>query len=444
MTEKTPSEDAALQYLAEAEERARTVRGVPAGLEPIPILAAGVVGAGTMGGGIAMSFANAGIPVTLTDRTPEDLERGLAVIRKNYANSLAKGRLSQAEHDARLGRIRARPGLEDLCDADVVVEAVFELMEVKLETFARLDRIAKPGAVLASNTSFLDIDQMARATTRPGHVLGLHFFAPAHVMRLLEIVRGAVTEPVVLATAIALAGRLGKVPVVAGNCHGFIANRMGAGYWAQAGELLLDGAEPAQVDRVLQAFGFAMGPFAVGDLSGLDIGYRPPSERARDQPLTAMEALAYRLVDSGRRGLKSGSGFYDYAPGSRIPEPSAAVSAMVAETAREFGITRRAVTDDEILARSLMVLVNIGCDILAEGFAERASDIDVANVRGFGFPAGRGGPMYWAEREVGLAEVHRQVVGLKQRHGDRWWRPSPLLARLAQEQRGFTSLDSTP
>jgi len=432
MTKETNPEQAQ-QYLAEAERRAAEVRDVPHGLKPLSIETAGVVGAGTMGGGIAMAFANAGIPVTLVDQTREALERGLDVIRRNYRNSAAKGRISDTEAEQRVARIRPSVDRGDLGQADLIIEAVFEEMELKVRVFGELDRVAKPGAILASNTSFLDIDRMAAATSRPDQVLGLHFFAPANVMRLLEIVRGARTSPVVLRTALDLAARLRKVGVVAGNCHGFIANRMGAGYWAQAGELLLEGAEPAQVDRVLKTFGMAMGPFAVGDLSGLDIGYQPPGERPSDLEMTPFTALAYRLVESGRRGLKSGSGFYDYAAGSRTPEPSGEVTRLVQETARKYGIAYRAVPDDEILDRCLLVIVNIACDILADGIAERSSDIDLVYVNGFGFPADRGGPMYRAQHEIGWAEVHRRVVTFAERYRDKWWTPSPFLAQLAHQ-----------
>jgi len=402
---------------------------------------AAIIGAGTMGGGIAMSFANAGIPVALLDANQEALDRGLGVVRRNYEASAAKGKLTRSEVESRLGLIRPTLAYEDLADADLIIEAVFETMDIKKQVFARLDRVAKPGALLASNTSYLSIDDIAKTTSRPGDVLGTHFFSPANVMRLLEIVRGGSTRPDALATALALARRIHKVGVVAGNADGFIGNRMLAGYARQAQLLALEGAAPEQVDAALYAFGMPMGIFQMGDLAGLDVGYK--SRRDRDPSTYDLRAARVpdRLVEAGRLGQKSGAGVYDYAPGDRTPRPSPVAAEFFEEAAAELGIERRSISAQEIVERCFLAMVNIGCDVLSEKVAYRASDIDIVYIYGYAFPAYRGGPMFWAEHEVGLPTALEKIRALSAATGEKWLRPSPLLEKLVGEGKGFASLD---
>ncbi|HYE50982.1 MAG TPA: 3-hydroxyacyl-CoA dehydrogenase NAD-binding domain-containing protein [Azospirillaceae bacterium] len=428
---------AARAHAGEAEKRAAHIPGLAPDVRPRPVASVAVIGAGTMGGGIAMNFANAGIPVTVLEAAREGLDRGLGVVRRNYEASAAKGKLTAEQVETRMGLIRPTLDYADLAGADLVIEAVFETMEVKRQVFGRLDQVAKPGAVLASNTSYLSIDAIAGFTGRPGDVVGMHFFSPANVMKLLEIVRGERTAPDVLATALDVARRIGKVGVVAGNCHGFIGNRMLEGYAREAGLLLLEGALPEQVDRALTAFGMPMGIFQMGDLAGLDVGYK--SRRDRDPATFEVRSglVADRLVEMGRLGQKTGAGYYDYAPGDRRPVPSDLVAGVIRQVAAEVGAKPRAVTDAEIVERCFLAMVNIGCEVLREGIAYRAGDIDVVWLYGYGFPAARGGPMYWAEHEVGLARALEKIRGYAAAHGPRWWTPSPLLERLAAEGRGF-------
>jgi 3-hydroxyacyl-CoA dehydrogenase len=419
-----------------AEREATKIPDVPPGTPAKKIERATIIGAGTMGGGIAMNFANAGIPVTVVEVAQDALDRGLAVVRKNYAATVEKGRLSQADMDKRMGLITGSLDRGAVREADIVIEAVFEEMGVKKEVFAALDKIAKPGAVLASNTSTLDIDQIASATSRPGDVIGTHFFSPANVMRLLELVRGAKTSKETIATSAELSRRIGKVWVLAGNCDGFIGNRMLHPYLREAEFLVEEGATPQQVDKVIYDFGFAMGPFAMQDLAGLDVGWRIRKGKAA----TRRKDLRYshvgdRLCEQGRFGQKTGAGWYRYEPGSRAPKPDPEVEAVIAACAKDGGIARRTVGDDEVLARCLWALVNEGARILEEGIALRASDIDVTYLYGYGFPRYRGGPMFYAD-QVGLKKVYADVAAFHTSHGEPW-APAPLLERLAKEGKGF-------
>ena len=419
-----------------AEREATKIPDVPVGTPTKKIERAAVIGAGTMGGGIAMNFANAGIPVTVVEVAQDALDRGLAVVRKNYAATVEKGRLSQADMDKRMSLITGSLDRAAVREADIVIEAVFEEMAVKKEVFAALDKIAKPDAVLASNTSTLDIDQIASATSRPEAVIGTHFFSPANVMRLLELVRGAKTSKETIATSAELARRIGKVWVLAGNCDGFIGNRMLHPYLREAEFLVEEGASPQQVDKVIYDFGFAMGPFAMQDLAGLDVGWRIRKGKAA----TRRKDLRYshvgdKLCEQGRFGQKTGAGWYRYEPGSRVPKPDPEVEAIIAACAKEGGIARRTVGDEEVLARCLWALVNEGARILEEGIALRASDIDVTYLYGYGFPRYRGGPMFYAD-QVGLKKVYADVAAFHTRHGEPWT-PAPLLERLAKEGKGF-------
>jgi 3-hydroxyacyl-CoA dehydrogenase len=379
-----------------AERQAAKIDGLPADVQPLPVQSVGIIGAGTMGGGIAMNFLSVGIPVTIVETKQEALDRGVAVIRRNYENSAKKGRFSMEEVEARMARLTPTLALEDLKDADMIIEAVFENMEIKKQIFGRLDTIAKPGAVLASNTSYLNVDEIASATTRPEAVLGMHFFSPANVMRLLEVVNGAKTDKQVLATAMAVGKQIGKIGVVSGVCPGFIGNRMLSARQAQANKLILEGARPADVDRVLTDFGFPMGPFQMSDLAGLDIGWSADTSKG----LTVRD----RLCEAGLRGQKNGKGFYDYdADRNRTPSPVA--EQIILDYAAEQGINRREIDDQEILERCLYPMVNEGAKILEEGMAQRASDIDIVWINGYGWPVYRGGPMFWAENDAGRDKV---------------------------------------
>ena len=423
----------ALVHLFFAEREARRIPGLTREVQPLPIRSAAVIGAGTMGGGIAMNFANAGIPVTLLDLSGEALERGLAMIRKNYATSVARGSLTQARAEQAVALVRGATSYEALKDADIVIEAVFEDMKVKQEVFARLDKLAAPQAILATNTSTLDIDAIAAVTSRPQQVVGTHFFSPANVMKLLENVRGAKSSPQTLATVMALGKTLGKVAVLAGNCDGFIGNRMLGFYGLEAEFLLEEGATPEQIDRVMEGFGFAMGPLAVRDLAGNDIGFM--IRKGRKLPADERYSpILERLVAQGRLGQKTGKGFYRYEGRTRIVEPE--VTRLIEGVSRDLGITRRQIPDTEILSRLLHPLVNEGARIVEEGIAARASDIDVVYVNGYGFPAWRGGPMYWAQH-AGLQNVVETMRRLTPTHGARW-APAPLLERLARSGQGWT------
>src|SRR4051812_25068339 len=393
-------QSAAQRYFFFAERKAAKIDGLPENTEPRPIHKVGVIGAGTMGGGISMNFLSAGIPVTIIEMGQEALDRGTALMRKNYEASAAKGKLTEAQVSKAMGSLTPTLDFSALADCDLIIEAVYENMDVKKDVFTRLDKIAKPGAILASNTSYLDINEIAASISRPGDVVGMHFFSPANIMKLLEVVRGAKTAPDVLLTAMGLGKKIRKVAVVAGVCHGFIGNRMLMPRQVEATKLLLEGATPEQVDRVHVEFGMPMGPFQMADLAGVDIGWhRDPSrvETIRDQ-LCAME----------RWGQKKGAGFYDYDE-KRRPSPSPIVQQVIEDFAAKQGVERRDISDEEIVERTLYTMVNEGAKILEEGIAQRASDIDVVWVYGYGWPVYRGGPMYWAD-SVNLATI---VEGLK-------------------------------
>ena len=411
----------AQRYVFFAERQANKVDGLPADTAPLPVGSVGIIGAGTMGGGIAMNFLNAGVPVTIVEMKQEALDRGVATIRKNYENTAAKGRMTAADVETRMGLLTPTLSMDALSTADLVIEAVFETMDIKREVFGKLDAIAKPGAILASNTSYLNVDEIADVTSRPGSVLGLHFFSPANVMRLLEVVRGAKTEPAVLATAMATAKKIGKVAVVSGVCHGFIGNRMLSSRQAEAMKLIVEGATPEQVDRVLFDFGWPMGPFQMSDLAGLDIGWSAETSKG--------VTIRDRLCEAGLRGQKNGRGFYDYdAQRNRVPSPVA--TQIILDYAAEKGVNRREIGDEEILERCLYPMVNEGALILAEGMAQRASDIDIVWINGYGWPVYRGGPMFWAD-SVGLAKVAERLT----HYG---YEVAPLLAKLAGEGKSFT------
>ncbi|MBV9345389.1 MAG: enoyl-CoA hydratase/isomerase family protein [Gammaproteobacteria bacterium] len=422
----------ALVHVFFAEREARRIPDVPAELTARPVRRAGVVGAGTMGSGIATCFARAGIPVVLLDASASALARGLETLRRNLESAAARGTLAAGEVASALERVRPAHGPEALAEADLIVEAVVEDLAVKREVFARADACAAPHAILASNTSTLDIDALAASTRRPQQVLGLHFFSPAHVMRLLEVVRGAQTAPATLATAMALGRTLGKVTVLAGNCDGFIGNRMLGYYGREAEYLLEEGATPAQIDRVIEAFGFAMGPLAVRDLAGNDVGWAIRQQR-RLPSGERYSPILERLVQQGRLGQKSGRGFYRYEGRARQEDPQ--VMELIESVSRELGIARRPIPDEEILDRLLHPLVNEGARVLEEGVALRSGDIDVVYVNGYGFPAWRGGPMYWAAQQ-GLERVVRTTEALARTHGARWG-PAPLLLRSAAGGKGW-------
>jgi len=423
---------AALMHYFFAEREARRVPGLDA--QPKPIRAAAVIGAGTMGCGIAMVFANAGIPVHLTDISDEAVNKGIALIRKNYEVSVGRGSMPQAAVDKALALISTTTDYADFADADIVVEAAFERMDIKRDIFSRLDAVMKPGAILATNTSSLDIDEIAAATTRPADVVGVHFFSPANVMKLQENIRGAQTSPETIATVMALGKTLGKNVVLAGNCDGFIGNRMLQYYTGEAEFLMEQGATPEQIDRVAEKFGMPMGPISMRDMSGLDVGVLV--RQARKATLPAGERFSpilERLVERGRNGMKSGKGFYRYEGRDKFPDPE--TTEIIEEAARELGIERRSFTDEEIEFRLFAPLVNEGAKEIEDGTAIRASDIDVAWVNGYGFPAHKGGPMFWGE-QVGLDRIYEAAVEAAKRNGPRWG-PGKLLERLASEGKGW-------
>ena len=433
---QTP-ESRALRHVFQAERAAAKVPGLPEGTVLRPIARVGVIGAGTMGGGITMNFLNAGIPVVLLEMKQEALDRGLATIRKNYENSMKKGKLKPEQVEQRMGLITPTLEYAALKDADLIVEAVFEEMGVKEAVFRQLDAVAKPGAILASNTSYLDIDRIASFTQRPQDVIGLHFFSPANVMRLLEIVRGAQTAPDVLATSLQLAKQIKKVAVVSGVCDGFIGNRMLARYGAAAQGLINAGALPQQIDGALQKFGLAMGPFRMGDLAGLDIGWATRKRKAVEAGVEMKPIVADKLCEAGRFGQKTGAGWYRYEAGNRTPLPDSVTEQLIADYRAAHGITPRKISDEEIVERCIFALVNEGARILEEGIAARASDIDLVYLNGYGFPLHRGGPMLYADT-VGLPQVVRSLRRFAAEPGaDASWQPAPLLVRLAEEGRSF-------
>lgn len=402
-----------------------------------PLRCAAVIGAGTMGRGIVISLANAGLQVLWLDNNPQMVEQGLAMAEETWAHNVAKGRIDEAEAAARRARIHAVESYAALADADLVIEAVYENLELKQRIFRELDAVMKPGAILASNTSALDIDAIAAVTARPEAVLGLHFFSPAHIMKLLEIVRGGKTAPAVLQAAQELGERMGKVAVVAGNCHGFIGNRMLHTYVREARMLLLEGAWPYQVDAALQGFGFAMGPFRMYDVVGIDLEWRARELAGEGQDDPAVQ-VDNRLCELGRFGQKSGKGYYRYAPGSRQAEHDPVVDGLVQMQSERLGFTRRDIGNEEILERCLLALVNEGAKILEENIAANSRDIDLVYLNGYGFPAERGGPMVWADGE-GVAAIHRRLLQLTERFGAHW-QPAALIERLAAENKHFSDV----
>jgi 3-hydroxyacyl-CoA dehydrogenase len=429
-------QSAALRHIFQAERAASHIRDVPESTVTRTISKVGVIGAGTMGGGIAMTFLNAGLPVVLLETTQDALDRGLASIRRNYQGALRKGTLDEASLEKRLALLTPTLQYEPLRDADLVVEAVFESMELKKQVFEKLDGTAKPGAILATNTSALNLDAIAQSTRRPQDVIGLHFFSPANVMRLLEVVRGAKTSKEVLATAMTLAKKLGKMAVVSGVCDGFIGNRMVARYAEAAHDLLMAGALPQQIDAALQSFGMVMGPFRMGDLAGLDIGWAIRKRRVAEFPHLDWSNVADVLCEAGRFGQKTDRGWYRYDAGSRNAIPDPEVTAIIERYRAQKGFTPRKVSDDEIVERCIYALVNEGARIVEEGIAQRSSDVDIVYLNGYGFPAYRGGPMFYAD-QTGLPEVARALRRIASAPGadTAFWTPAPLLARLAQESK---------
>lgn len=430
------SESKALRHSFFAERAAGKVPDIDADVSHREIKRIGVIGAGTMGGGISMNFLNTGLPVTLLEMKREALDNGLATIRRNYENSTKKGKLTAEQVEQRMSLITPTLSYEDLKDADLIIEAVFEEYSVKEAVFKQLDQVAKPGAILASNTSTLDVNKIANFTGRPTDVLGTHFFSPANVMKLLEVVRGDKTARDVLATVMALAKKIRKTAVVAGVCDGFIGNRMIEQYSRQAGFLLDEGAFPQQVDHAVETFGFAMGPFRMGDMAGNDIGWAIRKRRAVEQPDLSYSGTADKVCELGRYGQKTGKGWYDYRPGDRIAYPSPEVDALIEAHSKELGISRRKIGDEEIVERLIYALVNEGAHILDDGIAARASDIDVVYLTGYGFPLWRGGPMFYADH-VGLDEVLKTMRRYAAGYEGAAWEPAPLLVKLAEAGKRF-------
>ncbi len=438
---RSSPQSAALRHVFFAERATSKLPDIPGDTQPRDISSAGVIGAGTMGGGIAMCFANAGIPVKLIDIDSEAVARGMQIIEKNYMNSMKRGRFTQKQVDAAMGCITVGTEFESLKEADIVIEAVFENMAVKEKVFSHLDKVCKKGAILASNTSYLDIDRLADSTNRAKDVIGSHFFSPANVMKLLEIVRATRTAPDVVQTLIKLSRKIGKIPVPVGLCHGFVGNRMLKGYGRQAQLLLLEGASPQQIDSVMEVWGLAMGPLAVSDLAGLDIGYRS----RRDQGLVSGElpefALPDALVELDRLGQKSGAGYYQYDRETRTRQIDPKVEALLEDITSRFEITRQPVSEEVILDRLILALVNEGTRILEEGIAIRPSDIDIVYLNGYGFPAWRGGPMFHADT-VGLDTVIKKTTALYNSTQDDFWKPSKLLEDLVEKGDSLSSLNN--
>jgi 3-hydroxyacyl-CoA dehydrogenase len=432
-------ESRALRHLFMAERATSKIPDVPEDTPKREIKSVAVIGAGTMGGGISMNFLNAGIPVKILEMKQEALDRGIGTIRKNYESQVKRGKLKADRYEQRMGLLSTTLDYNDLKNADLVIEAVFEEMGVKQKVFEKLDEVMKPGAILASNTSTLDVNKIASFTKRPQDVVGLHFFSPANVMKLLEVVRGAKTAKDVLATVMALAKTIRKTAVVSGVCDGFIGNRMIEQYSRQAGFLLDEGATPQQVDKAIERFGFAMGPFRMGDLAGNDIGWAIRKRRAVEHPNMLYSRTADKLCEMGRFGQKTGAGWYDYKEGKRDAIPSDLVTKMIEDHRNSLGIEPRKISDEEIVQRLVFALVNEGARILEDGIASRASDIDMVYLTGYGFPIHRGGPMFYAD-EVGLFNVVQAMKRFQKNPRDdaKFWEPAPLLARLAAEGKTFS------
>ena len=432
------TESKALRHAFFAERQTTKIPDVPEDTPLREIKKAAIVGAGTMGGGISMSFANVGIPVTILDVSQDALDRGLKRIRDNYAVTVSRGRLKQEDMDERIKLISPSLKFDSLKDADIIIEAVFEKMDVKQDMFRKIDALARPGAILATNTSTLDVNQIAEVTQRPQDVIGTHFFSPANVMRLFEVVRGAKTAKDVLATTMKLGKALKKVPVVSGVCDGFIGNRMLEKYQQQAMFLVDEGASPAQIDKALQNWGMAMGLFAVGDMAGLDIGWEVRKRRYAERPNFVYSRVGDRICEAGRFGQKTGKGWYRYEPGSRKPIPDPEVEKMISQYRKEINLTPRQISDEEIIERCVYAMVNEGARILAEGIALRASDIDMVYLTGYGFPAYRGGPMFYADT-VGLDKVVGAIEKFSKGYQGSQWQVAPLLKKLAEEGKTFNT-----
>jgi 3-hydroxyacyl-CoA dehydrogenase len=430
------TESAALRHMFFSERQTSKIPDVPEDTPVREVKKAAVLGAGTMGGGITMSLVNAGIPVTMIDMKQDAVDRGLATIRKNYANTVSKGRLKQEEMDKRLALISTDTSLEKVKDADIIIEAVFERMDVKQDIFKKLDAIAKPGAILATNTSTLDVDAIAAVTKRPQDVIGTHFFSPANVMRLLEVVRGKKTGKDVLATTMKLGKAIKKVPVVSGVCDGFIGNRMIEKYGQQSLFLLDEGCSPQQVDAAAQKWGLAMGPFAMGDMAGLDIGWEIRKRRYQERPDFVYSKVGDKIAELGRFGQKTGKGWYLYEAGNRKPIPDPEVDKVISRYRKDNNLETRTISDEEIVERLIYALVNEGAKILEEGIALRASDIDMVYLTGYGFPPFRGGPMFYADT-VGLDKVLSRIETFQKGYQGAVWKPAPLLVKLAKEGKKF-------
>ena len=425
------SQSAAQRYYFFAEREVAKIPDIPKDTPLIDIKKVGVIGAGTMGGGITMNFVNAGIPVTLVEAKQEFLDRGLGVIKKNYDISASKGKMTADDVNTRMGLIKGTTQMEDLADADLVIEAVFENMDLKKEIFSKLDAICKPGAILATNTSYLNVDEIAAMTQRPEYVLGLHFFSPANVMRLLEVVRAAKTSIPVLATAMAIAKKIKKIAVMVGVCHGFAGNRMFSQRRRESEKLILEGALPAQVDKVVYDFGFPMGPFQLYDLIGNDLGWSKETSTG--------DSIRDLICEQGRFGLKASKGYYNYDPGSRVPKPAPEVDQLIVEFSEKKGYKRRGISDEEILQRCIYPIINEGAKILEEKIAVRPSDLDVIWINGYGWPLYRGGPMFYADL-VGLDKVLAVMKKFQAEHGDDF-KPAALLEKLVKEGKKFASLN---
>jgi 3-hydroxyacyl-CoA dehydrogenase len=429
-------ESRALRHAFFGERAASKIADVPEDTPRRNVARVGVIGAGTMGGGIAMNFLNAGLPVTILETKQEALDRGLATIRKNYESTVKKGRLTEAKMNERMALLKPTLSYDDLKDADLIIEAVFEEMGVKEKVFGELDRVAKPGAILATNTSTLDVNRIAAATKRPQDVIGMHFFSPANVMKLLEVVRAQKTAKDVLATVMDIGKKIRKTAVVSGVTDGFIGNRMLRYYGGQANRLVEEGASPQQVDRAIEKFGFVMGPFRVADLAGNDIGWSVRKRLYAEDPNVRRVVIPDKLCEMGRFGQKTGSGWYRYEPGKRDPIPDPVVDQVIAEGRKSLGITPRKISDEEIVERCVYALVNEGARILEEGIAAKASDVDMVYLTGYGFPLFRGGPMLYADT-VGLVNIERAMRKYREQTGDAFWEPAALLSRLAAEGKTF-------
>mgnify|MGYP003385713500 FL=1 len=431
------TQSSAMRHIFFAERAAAKVKGLAKDTVDRTIGKVGILGGGTMGGGIAMNFANVGIPVVMIEINDEALARGLEIVRKNYAITMSKGKLSEAQMKECLALISGSTHYDDLGDVDLVIEAVFEDLEVKKEVFAKLDKACKDGAILATNTSYQDVDQIAAATRRPGDVIGMHFFSPANVMKLLEVVRGEKTADDVISTTMKLAKTISKIPVLSGVCYGFIGNRMLRCSVRENQLCMMEGASPEQVDEVMQGWGMAMGPLAVGDLAGLDVSYKARqalSDEQKGDPKSY--CIVDALVEMGRLGQKSGSGYYRYDPETRARSSDPEVMKVIERLSAEYGIQRRKISNEEILNRITCAWVNEGAYILEEGIAQRSSDIDVVYVNGYGFPVYRGGPMHYADT-IGVKKVYEMICEFQQQHGD-VWKPSALLTKLAAENKTFS------